>query len=145
MMKKVIVKASEGNMISILGDHQVIKLTGEETDGQVTVIMQEIPEGVGVPMHVHANEAENFHIIEGELTVIVDGEQVVLHEGDMIHLPKNIPHAIKNESGQITKLRLSLYPAGIEKMFYELSELPAGPPDLAKVTEICGRFGVSFV
>jgi quercetin dioxygenase-like cupin family protein len=144
-MNELVVKASEGRIISVLGDHQVIKLTGEETDGHVTVIMQEVPAGGGVPMHVHANEAENFHIIEGELTVIFDGKQVVLHEGDMIHLPKNLPHAIKNESGRVTKLRLSLYPAGIEKMFFELSELPEGAPNLAQVSEICGRYGVSFV
>lgn len=42
--------------------------------------MQEIPAGAGIPMHVHANEAENFHIIEGELTIITDGKQVTLQE-----------------------------------------------------------------
>jgi hypothetical protein len=52
-MQEVFVKASEGHEISVLGDKQLIKLTGEETDGQLTVILQ-----------------ENFHIIEGELTVV---------------------------------------------------------------------------
>lgn len=144
-MKEAIVRANEGKEISVLGDHQVIKLRGKDTGGMVTVIMQDIPPGVGVPPHVHSMEDENFHLIEGQLEFTIDGKIVVLQAGDMIHLPKNVPHAIKNHTQQIARARLSLYPAGIEDMFIALSELPAGPPDLTVVSEICGRYGVNFV
>ena len=30
-------------------------------------------------------------------------------------------------------------------MFEELNNLPAGPPDFAKVGEICGRYEIDFV
>ncbi len=39
----------------------------------------------------------------------------------------------------------SAFPAGIEFMFKELSELPEGPPDFPKVAEICGRHGITLV
>jgi hypothetical protein len=42
-------------------------------------------------------------------------------------------------------LLVMVFPAGAERMFLELNELPAGPPDMAKVLEICGRFCVSFL
>ena len=41
---------------------------------------------------------------------------------------------------------LVISPAGLERMFQELSELPAGaPPDPDKVGAICSRYGISFV
>lgn len=34
--------------------------------------------------------------------------------------------------------------AGIEPMLVELSQLPAGPPEMSRVVEICGRYGITF-
>jgi hypothetical protein len=39
---------------------------------------------------------------------------------------------------------LGAYPAGVEKMFRRLSELPPGPPHMEKVTEICAEYGIYF-
>ena len=30
-------------------------------------------------------------------------------------------------------------------MWQELSDLPAGPPDMQKVVQICARYGVTFL
>jgi hypothetical protein len=38
-----------------------------------------------------------------------------------------------------------VFPAGAEHMFEELNALPPGPPDMAKVLEVCARFGVIFL
>jgi hypothetical protein len=37
------------------------------------------------------------------------------------------------------------FPAGIEYMFKELAKLPDGPPNFEKVSEICEKYGISFV
>jgi quercetin dioxygenase-like cupin family protein len=126
-MKPVIIRDTEGKRISVLGDSQVIKLTGKETGGKLTVIMQELPAGAGVPMHTHGNEDENFQIIEGEVEVQTGKEIYLLTSGDTIYLPKNVPHSLKAITD--ARLKINLVPAGIEDMFEELSQLPEGPPD----------------
>jgi quercetin dioxygenase-like cupin family protein len=141
-VKAIIIRNTEGKMISVLGDRQILKLTGKETGGKLTVIMQDLPAGAGVPMHTHGREDENFQIIEGEVEVETGGEVFLLTRGDTIYLPKDIPHAIKARTA--AKLKINLVPAGIEGMFEELDQLPEGPPDFVRVVEICGRYGVTF-
>ena len=63
----------------------------------------------------------------------------------MVFLPRNVPHAFVTVGPGITRSTVSAFPAGIELMFYELGGLPPGPPDMAKVLEICGRYGIRFI
>lgn len=76
---------------------------------------------------------------------MVDGEVTVLKEGDTAFAPKNVPHAWKVVGTEKARMITSAFPAGIEDMFEELAEMPVGPPDFEKVTEICGRYGINFV
>lgn len=144
-MKEKLVKANEGVAINVLGDNQLVKLTAEDSNGQLTVIMQHLPAGIEIPAHVHTNEDEHFHLIEGEVQFTLSEKVYNLVAGDMIFLPRNIPHAIKVTGNDAAIVRLSIIPAGLEKMFGELDQLSAGPPDLERVSEICGRYGVTFV
>jgi quercetin dioxygenase-like cupin family protein len=77
------------------------------------------------------------------LEVTLNGEVSVLKKGDMVFMPKNIPHGFK--AIKDTTMWVNLAPGGGEKMFVELAELPTGPPDMKLVSEICGRYGVSFI
>jgi quercetin dioxygenase-like cupin family protein len=144
-MKEKIVKAAEGQRINVLGDNQVIKLTGKESNGQLAVIIQNLPPGVAVPKHVHTNDDEHFHLLEGEVHFEVGTDEYTLKAGDMIFLPRHIPHSLRVVGDKAAVVRLSIIPAGAEEMFMELDKLPDGPPDFAKVAGICGRYGVSFV
>jgi hypothetical protein len=56
-----------------------------------------------------------------------------------------VPHTWKVVGDQKAKVDVSVFPAGLEKMFEELSRLPAGPPDKEVVTGIVGRYGIKFV
>jgi hypothetical protein len=59
--------------------------------------------------------------------------------------PRGVAHCFTCISDAPGRLRFTLVPGGIEKMFEELSKLPAGPPDVAVVAEICGRYDIEFV
>ncbi|MDT0538341.1 MULTISPECIES: cupin domain-containing protein [Croceitalea] len=140
-----IVRADEGLRVNVLGDQQTFKLTGEDTDGRLTLIEEVNPPGTMIPPHVHTNEDEVFKVLEGELEVTVGSKTVILKAGDLAFAPKNIPHSWKVIGDKDCKTILSAFPSGIELMFQELGELPPGPPNFEKVTEICGRFGISFI
>ncbi|MCW3061166.1 MAG: cupin protein [Capsulimonas sp.] len=136
----------EGRILNILGDAQNIRLSSEDTNGSLLMIEQTNPPGVGIPMHVHENEDEVFHILEGSLACTVGGKSVVATAGTTVFLPRNIPHTWITAGEVPVKTILIVSPgAGAENMFGELSRLPAGPPDMAVVLEICGRYGVRFV
>jgi quercetin dioxygenase-like cupin family protein len=137
--------AAEGQRISVLGDRQQLKLTGKDSNGRQTVILQELPAGSFVPSHVHDNEDEYFHILEGVIEFEVGDEKFTLSSGDMIFLPRKIPHSIRVISPVDAKVRLDIVPSGVEEMFLELNLLSPEPPDMKNVIEICGRYGVHFV
>ncbi len=148
LIKKMIpkiIRKGEGHVLNVIGDMQTIKLTGEETNGQFTLIEEENVPGTMIPMHTHSNEDEVFRVLEGQMELTVGGKTTVLNPGDIGFGPRGVPHSWRIVGNRKAKVILSVFPAGIESMFEELSQLPAGPPDLTKVAEICGRYGVHFV
>ena len=144
-MKAKIVLKDEGQRLNVIGDHQQIKFTGEDTNGLFMSVFQDNPPGTQIPMHVHENEDEVYSLLEGEVEYTVGDKTKLLTSGDTIFLPRKIPHTWKVVGTVNAKVYLEVFPAGIENMFKELSQLPPSPPDFPQVVEICGRYGVSFV
>ena len=145
LQKPKIVKENEGNKLNVLGDNQNIKLTGEDTNGQYTLIEQNNEPGIGIPPHVHENEDEVFQVLSGQVEMSVGNQTTTLKAGDLIFCPKGVPHSWKVVGEEKARAMLSIFPAGLEGMFTELAELPAGPPDMEKVTAICGKYNLKFV
>ncbi|RNC92562.1 MAG: cupin domain-containing protein [Allomuricauda sp.] len=140
-----IMRADEGKKVNVIGDQQTFKLTGEDTDGQFTLIEEVNPPGTMIPPHVHTKEDEVFKVLEGQLEVTVGDQTTILNAGDLAFAPRNVPHSWKVIGDQNCKTILSAFPSGIEIMFEELGGLPPGKPDFAAVAEICGRYGITFV
>lgn len=143
--KPKIVKNEEGTILNVIGDIQTHKLLGSDTDNQIVEWVDNVEPGVGIPPHIHSNEDEIFRVIKGKIEIMVDGKTTILNQGDVAFAPKNIPHSWKVVGTEKAKMITSAFPSGIEYMFSELAKLPVGPPDFEKVTEICGKHGVSFV
>jgi quercetin dioxygenase-like cupin family protein len=139
-----IVRAVEGPTHNVIGDMMTFKLTGKDTDGQFTLIEENNNPGVGIPMHVHANEDEIFRVHAGMLEVQVGDQKTVLNPGDMAFCPRGVPHTWRVVGTEKAKVDLNVFPAGIEAMFEELAALPEGAPDFERVAQICGRYGVQF-
>jgi len=145
LAKPKIVKDLEGKVLNVIGDIQTHKLLGSDTGNQIVEWVDNVEPGVGIPPHIHTREDEIFRVIKGQVEIMVDGKSTVLNEGDIAFAPKDIPHSWKVVGTEKAKMITSAFPAGIERMFKELAELPAGPPDFEKVAEICGKQGISFV
>ena len=144
-LKPKVVTTTEGHQLNVLGDNQNIKLTGKDTDGQYTLIEQFNDPGVGIPPHVHENEDEVFQVLEGQVAMQIGDQATTLGPGDLIFCPRGIPHSWKVVGEVKAKAMLSIFPAGLENMFEELAALPAGPPDMKKVVDICGKYNLKFV
>ena len=140
-----VVRDAEGEVLNVIGDIQTHKLVGSDTGGQLTEWVDNVEPGVGIPPHVHTREDEIFRVIKGEVEITVGGKTTVLRAGDTAFAPRDVPHTWKVVGTEKAQMITSAFPAGIEDMFRKLAELPAGPPDFAKVAAICGEQGISFV
>ncbi|WP_029037883.1 cupin domain-containing protein [Salinimicrobium xinjiangense] len=135
----------EGKKLNVLGDQMIIKLTGKDTNNQFTLVQDQIEPGVGIPLHVHDNENEIFRVLEGELEIGVGDQKRILKAGDLGFAPRGIPHYWRAVGDKKVLMDTSVFPAGLENMFSELGNLPSGPPDFAKIVDICGKYGVRFL
>ena len=144
-LKSKIIRNDEGIVLNVIGDIQTHKLVGSDTNNQIVEWVDNLEPGVGIPPHVHTKEDEIFRVIKGQIEIKINDKTTVLEAGDIAFAPKNIPHSWKVVGVEKAQMITSAFPAGIELMFNELHELPPGPPDFKNVSEICGRYGITFI
>jgi quercetin dioxygenase-like cupin family protein len=75
-----------------------IHVSGEETDGRYSVLEVHTPEGDMPPLHVHHEEDEVFHVVDGEVTLFLPGTEVSLSSGETFRAPRGVPHTYRVES-----------------------------------------------
>jgi len=136
----------EGKRLNVLGDNQRVILASEDTGGRYALIENYNPPGVGIPLHLHHNEDETFHVLEGQVEFHIGAETIQAIAGTTIYLPRNTPHAFTIVGEAPAKMLIMLMPAGLEKYFEELSQLPSDkPPDMETVIDISTRYGIELL
>ena len=75
-----------------------IHVSGDETDGRYTVVEIHAPEGDMPPLHVHHDEDEVFHVLDGNVTLFQPGREVRLGAGETFRAEKGVPHTYRVES-----------------------------------------------
>ncbi len=154
MKRNPIVKTSDlGRTVAVVGDIYRFLATGDETDGKYATWEAIVPPGGGPPPHVHSREEEGFFILEGEITFQIGDDRIVAKAGTFANMPIGTPHSFKNESNSTAKMLITIAPAGLEQMFFEVSSpLPHGATtaphpskaDIEKLLEIAPRYGVEI-
>ncbi|GGF20029.1 cupin domain-containing protein [Hymenobacter cavernae] len=121
-----VVRGAEGRFAAhyrIMGFDLYLKLSGRDTQEQVSVFTGVYRRHDGPPLHVHYQQDEEFYILEGEFLVQVGEEKYTLKAGDLIFLPRNIPHGFLVLS-ETAKMLFLTQPSGTtEAFFQQLSRL----------------------
>jgi quercetin dioxygenase-like cupin family protein len=143
----------QGRTIAVVGDVYRFLATSEDTNGKYALWEALVPPGGGPPPHVHSREEEGFYILEGEITFTVNGERVVATAGMFANMPVGTPHSFKNESDKPARMLISVAPAGLEKMFFEVgvplaegatTALPPTKEEIEKMLAIAPRYGIEI-
>lgn len=137
---------AEAPTYDVLGTPIRVLLSGKDTGGQFALVHVLVAPGGGVPPHVHRNEDETFHVLEGELEVWVGGHTKTLRAGDTLFAPRGIPHSPKNATAQPVRVLVTITPAGFENFFREVDEIAEVrelPPD--EVARMSSRYGCDFL
>jgi mannose-6-phosphate isomerase-like protein (cupin superfamily) len=109
-----------GRTIAVVGDVYRFLATGADTDGGYALWEAVVPPGGGPPPHVHSREEEGFYVLEGEIALHVGDERVVVAAGSFANVPVGTAHSFKNESTRTARMLVSVAPAGLEEMFFEV-------------------------
>ena len=120
----VAVRSDEGEARWWFASLTVIRATGADTGGQMTIVEITEPPGSEAPLHVHHREDEGFWILEGSATFQVGDAMIEASAGDYLFGPRDIPHRYTAGPDGCRMLFICA-PAGFENLVLEMSE-PAG-------------------
>ena len=144
----------QGRTVAVVGDVYRFLATGEDTNGRYALWEALVPPGGGPPPHVHSREDEGFYVLEGEITLRVGDRRVVATAGTFANMPVGTPHSFKNESDRPARMLLSVAPAGLEQMFFEVgvplaegatTALPPTKDEIEKLLAVAPKYGIEIM
>lgn len=105
------------------------------------------------PLHIHTDEDEAFHVLEGELTVhIGDAAALVLRAGDVALAPRGVPHVYIVTSDAPARWIGTTTGGQLASFVAELATPAAAPrlpeaPDIdpARVAAVAARHGIELL
>lgn len=153
MRQATINKPGEGRTIAVVGDVYRFLATGEETEGRYAMWEALVLPGGGPPPHTHSREEEGFYVLEGNIMLTVGDKRLAISAGMFANIPVGVQHAFKNETSKLARMLISVAPAGLEKMFFEVGvPMPAGATtapaptkeEIAKLVQIAPQYGIEM-
>lgn len=142
--KPVAIRSEAGRKLNFLGVTH--KLTGEQTGGAFYVCEAVFGPESGSPLHIHHYEDEVIHVLEGAIEIRLDREKLHAPVGGIVHLPKNIPHALQNPLKTPLRIMVSAIPGGLENYFDEVdAALQEGTFDNETHIKISTKYGLEWL
>jgi quercetin dioxygenase-like cupin family protein len=128
---------------SPIGGDVTFVVTGDQSNGALTVLDVVVPPGEGPPLHVHNREDETAYILEGEFRWKLGAEMSVTPAGSFVFIPRGLAHAFQCIGSQPGRMLITFAPAGMEGFFERLSSLTAF--DLEAFRDAAAQHGMDVV
>src|SRR5689334_14925500 len=122
-MSPKVITQHDAPRVTMLGDEVSFILSGDDTGGAVCIGQQRSKPSSGIPLHVHSREDEIFYVFAGEIEFQLGDQIVRAKSGATVFAPRNIPHSFRVVGTEEAHFQVTAVPAGIEKMFAELTKL----------------------
>ncbi|MFF0176692.1 cupin domain-containing protein [Micromonospora profundi] len=102
----------------------LVKVTGDQTDGKLSLMSMDVAPGFGNVPHAHGAEDEAFYVASGEFRFINGAGTFDAGPGDFIYVPRLTRHGFKNLSDEPARLMVFYTPAGAEQFFLDFADDP---------------------
>jgi quercetin dioxygenase-like cupin family protein len=132
-----------------------VLVSHRKSSDQISVLEHSARRGDSPPLHVHVNEDEVFHILEGDFRFQMGSEERTGKAGDTLLVPKGVPHTYRVESNTgrwLTVTTHEQFEEFVRAMARraDAGELPpsGGPPSqeaIEALTAAARRFGIEIV
>ena len=136
----------EGEHLILRGGDIFINVDPSKGSNGLATGTQQIPIGIGIPIHRHLDKDEAFYVIDGSGNLILDDVRLPIGKGASIFIPKNSWHGFENASHELLLL-WTVAPAGLECFFREIAARPGAPPiqrSMKQLNEIASKYGTEF-
>lgn len=105
-------------------DHTFVKVSADDTNGQYTLMEDNLKANFKLGLHLHKNHAETFYILEGSVDFYVDGDWMTLDVGACLHIPPGVGHACMMPNGVNSARMLMIYqPSGFDQFLAEMATM----------------------
>jgi quercetin dioxygenase-like cupin family protein len=147
----VIRHGGEGTALWMLNGLYEVKVSVEESDGDMTVMEMTIPRGWGPPPHAHPG-AETVYVLDGTVRYHIGEDAVEGRPGSLFSIPEGVWERFEPTSGT-ARLLVTYTPGGADRFFAEVGqpaqrrELPPlseTPPDIDRMIEIAKDHGIEM-
>ena len=125
-------------------------LTGDDSNGSMSVFELFVPAGHKLPAPAHKNDAyeETLYGIEGVLTWTVDGTPVEVGPGQALCIPRGAVHRFDNLATKDAKQLVVISPAILGPAYFResaevIGAAGGGSPDREKMIEVFRRHGMT--
>ncbi len=150
MAKQMAVNPSE-EIISIGPLGIRFLLTGEDTNGSMSVFEVTVPAGQKLAAPAHKNDAykETLHRIAGTLTWTIDGKAIAVGPGQAVCIPRGAVHRFDNFGTEDAKQLSIVTPAIMGPAYFRearavVEAASGGPPDTTKMIEVFRKHGMTI-
>lgn len=128
---------------NVLGMLTFLKISGKDTNGQMSMFYGDYRKNQGPPLHSHDLD-ETFYVTEGEFIFQLGTKKVRAIAGSTIFIPRNTPHAFLITS-KIGRTLFMLSPAGdVEALFAKYDSFKTVPP-IEELMKISDTFGYPII
>ena len=144
LQQPVVIPPGSGKIPKFLGVTH--KLTGAQNGGAYYLCEAEFGPESGSPLHIHHYEDEVIYVLEGAIDILLNNEKLPAPAGGIVHLPKNVPHALYNPLKTLLKIMVYAIPGGLENYFDEVeTALQNGPIDDETHKKISMKYGLEWL
>jgi len=121
-------------------------VSGDDSGGGFSLVEHPLPpRTLAAPLHRHSREDEYSFVLRGRVGALSDGVTVVGEVGDLIFKPRHAWHTFWNAGDEPASILEIISPAGFERFFEKLVDMPAGgPPDPAVFGAVATEYGLEM-
>jgi quercetin dioxygenase-like cupin family protein len=129
--------------LNVLGI-KVTVLASSSATKAYEITRQQGEKGVGPPPHSHEWD-ESFYVVAGEVEFTCAGETSVCRPGTLVHVPAGTVHSFHYLTDGCDVIEFTGQGGTAIKMFTAVDrEIPAGPPEIAKLLDVLKKNGVTI-
>ena len=83
-----------------------------------------------VPPHVHPHQDEYIFVLDGRIDLLLGGKKTYAAAGDLVRMPRGIPHAFFNNTGEPVTALFWATPAGKLQALYRRIHNMSSPAEV---------------
>ncbi len=146
--------SGKGPVFTAVGDVYRLLATGEQTAGAYALLETRVLPGGGPPPHLHRREEESFYVLAGEISFFLTDHKITAKPGAFVQMPRNTPHAFKNEGATEARMLIIVTPAGFEDFIsefgtpadsFDVTPQPPSEAEIAKLLAIAPKYGIEML